>query len=64
MIVLVGGMVELYPQVITVAHVMEKYPGLVVTRPKVFKRPHESIVGSEEFVSWSEILFGPFYNNC
>ncbi|KAK1264650.1 hypothetical protein QJS04_geneDACA024278 [Acorus gramineus] len=48
MIVLAGGMVELYPEVITAAHVMEKYPGLVVTKPEVFKRPHESIVGSEE----------------
>ncbi|KAK1297845.1 hypothetical protein QJS10_CPB14g01212 [Acorus calamus] len=54
MIVLAGGMVELYPEVITVVHMMEKYHVLVVTKPEVFKRPHESIVGSEEV----------FYHGC
>ncbi|URE10123.1 hypothetical protein MUK42_35138 [Musa troglodytarum] len=47
-VVLAGGMVELYAGAVSAQLVMEKYPGLCLTRPDVFRRPHESLVSPEE----------------
>ncbi|OVA20800.1 Protein of unknown function DUF4228 [Macleaya cordata] len=43
-----GGFVDLYRYAVSASQVMEKYPGMCVTRPEVFKRPHESLVQPEE----------------
>lgn len=43
-----GGRIELYQDVIPASHVMEKYPGMCVARPEVFRKPHESILSPEE----------------
>ncbi|CAL9096211.1 unnamed protein product [Musa acuminata var. zebrina] len=47
-VVLAGGMVELYAGAVSAQLVMEKYPGLCLTRPDVFRRPHESLVSPKE----------------
>ncbi|KAJ6810503.1 uncharacterized protein M6B38_156685 [Iris pallida] len=49
-IVLASGMVEVYDGVTPASTVMEKYPGLCLTRPDVFKRPHDSLVGRKEML--------------
>ncbi|KAI3433137.1 uncharacterized protein J3R85_007353 [Psidium guajava] len=43
-----GGRIELYQDVIPASHVMEKYPGMCVALPEVFRKPHESILSPEE----------------
>ncbi|RWW14557.1 hypothetical protein GW17_00021669 [Ensete ventricosum] len=47
-VVLAGRMVELYAGAVSAQLVMEKYPGLCLTRPDVFRRPHESLVSPKE----------------
>uniref|UniRef100_A0A1D1Y9F4 DNA-directed RNA polymerase subunit beta n=1 Tax=Anthurium amnicola TaxID=1678845 RepID=A0A1D1Y9F4_9ARAE len=47
-VVLAGGMVEVYPNVVAAREVMEKHPGLCVARPEVFSRPQESLLGPTE----------------
>ncbi|WOL15549.1 hypothetical protein Cni_G24330 [Canna indica] len=47
-IVLAGGMVELYAGAVSARLVMQRYPGLCLARPDVFKRPRESLVRSRE----------------
>lgn len=39
-----GGQEELYQCPVPVAQIMEKYPGIRVARPEVFRNPHESIL--------------------
>ncbi|KAF6157474.1 hypothetical protein GIB67_004412 [Kingdonia uniflora] len=47
-IVHAGRLVELYADEISASEVMEMHPGMCVTRPEVFKRPHECILQPEE----------------
>lgn len=47
-IVHAGGKEELYQNVIPASKVMEKYPGMCVARPEVFKKPHESLLWPED----------------
>lgn len=47
-IVRAGGFIDLYGNAIFASQVMDKYPGMCVTRPEIFKRPHESLVQPEE----------------
>ncbi|XP_074589878.1 uncharacterized protein LOC141845774 [Curcuma longa] len=49
-IVLAGGMVELYGGAVSARLLMEKYPGLLVAKPEVFQRPHESVVSHREWL--------------
>ncbi|KAL5998255.1 hypothetical protein ACLOJK_009193 [Asimina triloba] len=43
-----GGVVELYELAIRAADVMYKYPKMLIARPEVFQRPHDSIVRQDE----------------
>ncbi|KAF5940071.1 hypothetical protein HYC85_021238, partial [Camellia sinensis] len=43
-----GGHEELYQTEIPASKLMEKYPGMCVARPEVFKYPHESLLLGEE----------------
>lgn len=43
-----GGRQELYKTAIPASRLMEKYPGMCVARPEVFKKPQESILSAEE----------------
>ncbi|CAL5398635.1 unnamed protein product [Camellia sinensis] len=43
-----GGREELYRTEISASKLMEKYPGMCVARPGVFKSPHESLLLAEE----------------
>ncbi|KAJ0969304.1 hypothetical protein J5N97_022181 [Dioscorea zingiberensis] len=47
-IILAGKMVEMYTGAIAASVVMEKYPGLCLARPSVFKNPHSSVVKPTE----------------
>lgn len=47
-IVLASRMVEVYDSAISAHFLLQKYPGLCLARPEVFKRPHESLVGPKE----------------
>lgn len=39
-----GGLVELYQNAIIAYEVIEKYPGMQLSRPEIFKQPHESFI--------------------
>lgn len=43
-----GGREELYPYALPASHLMEKYPGMCVARPGVFKNPQESLLWPDE----------------
>ncbi|OWM89677.1 uncharacterized protein LOC116200691 [Punica granatum] len=43
-----GGREELYQYSVSAAQLMEKYPGMCVARPEVFKNPYESILGEND----------------
>ncbi|KAF9590242.1 hypothetical protein IFM89_032020 [Coptis chinensis] len=43
-----GGLVELYHDAISAVQVMENNPGMCLSRPQIFKRPHESILQPDE----------------
>lgn len=47
-IVHAGGKQELYQHAILASKLMEKYPGMCVARPEVFKKPHQSVLWPEE----------------
>ncbi|KAH7663944.1 hypothetical protein IHE45_14G088800 [Dioscorea alata] len=47
-IVLAGRMVEMYTGAIGARLVMDKYPGLCLARPGIFKNPHDSVVKPTE----------------
>lgn len=46
-IVHAGGREELYQNAVSVSQLMEKYPGMCVARPEVFKNPSESLLWPE-----------------
>ncbi|KAK1403264.1 hypothetical protein POM88_002869 [Heracleum sosnowskyi] len=43
-----GGRQELYKTAIPASRLMEKYPGMCVARPEVFRKPQESILSAED----------------
>ncbi|KAA8529630.1 hypothetical protein F0562_034270 [Nyssa sinensis] len=43
-----GGREELYKKAIPASQLLEKYPGMCVARPEVFKNPHESLLLAED----------------
>lgn len=45
-----GGRQELYHDIIRASQVMEKYPGMCVARPEVFKCPLQSLISAEEYL--------------
>ncbi|XWS22646.1 hypothetical protein CRYUN_Cryun29cG0054100 [Craigia yunnanensis] len=47
-IVHAGGQEELYQNAVPVSHLMEKYPGMCIARPEVFKNPHQSLLLPED----------------
>ncbi|XP_010646761.1 uncharacterized protein LOC104878311 [Vitis vinifera] len=47
-IVHAGGREEVYQNAVLASQLMEKYPGLCVARPEVFKNPHKSLLWPEE----------------
>lgn len=47
-IVHAGGREELYQNAVSTSQLMEKYPGMCVTRPEVFKNPLESFLLPED----------------
>ncbi|KAG2708155.1 hypothetical protein I3760_05G179000 [Carya illinoinensis] len=47
-IVHAGGREELYPNAIPASKLMEKYPGMSVARPEVFKSPHDFLLCPED----------------
>ncbi|OMO78353.1 Reticulon [Corchorus capsularis] len=49
-IVHAGGREELYQNTIPVSHLLEKYPGMCIARPDVFKNPDESLLRPEDIL--------------
>lgn len=47
-IVHAGGKQELYQHAILASNLMEKYPGMCIARPEVFKNPDQSVLWPEE----------------
>ncbi|KAL5552811.1 hypothetical protein UlMin_040212 [Ulmus minor] len=47
-IVFAGGREELYRYAVPAVQLMEKYPGMRVAKPEVFKNPHQSLLWPEE----------------
>ena len=47
-IVHAGGQEELYQNAVLVSHLMEKYPGMCIAFPEVFKNPHQSLLWPED----------------
>lgn len=45
-----GGVKELYQHAVPASRLMEKYPGMCVALPEVFKDPHQSVLWPEEFL--------------
>lgn len=45
-----GGRQELYHNSIPASQVMEKYEGMCISRPGVFKKPHESLLKPDEYL--------------
>lgn len=45
-----GGREELYQGPVPAYLLLEKYPGMCVARPQIFKYPHESLLGPEELL--------------
>ncbi|XVF02542.1 hypothetical protein REPUB_Repub04eG0184100 [Reevesia pubescens] len=43
-----GGREELYQNPVPVSDLMEKYPGMCIARPEVFKNPYESLLWPED----------------
>ncbi|KAJ7953555.1 UDP-galactose:fucoside alpha-3-galactosyltransferase [Quillaja saponaria] len=44
------GREEQYQHAVPASQLMEKYPGMCVARPEVFKNPHESLLESAEYL--------------
>ncbi|KAI3428889.1 uncharacterized protein J3R85_008896 [Psidium guajava] len=53
-IVHAGGNVECYFMPIPAVRIIEKYPSFYVTRPEVFRRPWEAVVGPDETLALGE----------
>ncbi|KAJ9169476.1 hypothetical protein P3X46_017668 [Hevea brasiliensis] len=47
-IVHAGGREELYQHAVPASHLMEKYPGMCVARPEVFRNPRQSLLWPDE----------------
>lgn len=47
-IVHAGGREELYQSALPASRMIEKYPGMCVAHPSIFRKPHESLVPAEE----------------
>ncbi|KAJ9176329.1 hypothetical protein P3X46_011653 [Hevea brasiliensis] len=47
-IVHAGGQEELYQHAVPASHLMEKYPGMCVARPEVFRNPQQSLLCPDE----------------
>ncbi|XP_059657852.1 uncharacterized protein LOC132304270 [Cornus florida] len=45
-----GGREEKYQNAIPASQLMEKYPGMFVARPQVFKNPHEAVLVAEDML--------------
>ena len=61
-IVHAGGQEELYQNSVPVSHLMEKYPGMCIARPEVFKNPHRSLLWREDSLfAWPEVLHYPIH---
>ncbi|OMO80051.1 Reticulon [Corchorus olitorius] len=60
-IVHAGGREELYQNTIPVSHLLEKYPGMCIARPDVFKNPDESLLRPEDnLLPGQKYLIVPF----
>ncbi|KAL3715419.1 hypothetical protein ACJRO7_007194 [Eucalyptus globulus] len=53
-IVHAGGLVECYFMPVPAARIVERYPAFYVTRPEVFRRPWEAVVGPHETLALGE----------
>ena len=49
-IVHAGRKVERYPHAITAARLMDKYPGMCIALPEVFKPPQNSVLWPDNFL--------------
>lgn len=47
-IVHAGGREELFQDVISASNVLERYPGMVVAKPGIFKHPNESVLAADD----------------
>lgn len=47
-IVHAGGREERYQRPVAASRLIDKYPGMCVARPQVFKQPHESVLSADE----------------
>ncbi|KZV25197.1 hypothetical protein F511_21915 [Dorcoceras hygrometricum] len=45
-----GGRVEMYQNPIPASKLTQRYPGMCVAEPQVFKRPHESILSGNDML--------------
>lgn len=45
-----GGRVEMYGNPIPASKLIQRYPGMCVAEPHVFKRPHESILSGDDML--------------
>ncbi|GAA0140756.1 hypothetical protein LIER_02049 [Lithospermum erythrorhizon] len=46
-----GRKEELFHYAVSASHVMQKYPGMCIATPEVFKRPHVSVLSAEDVLS-------------
>ncbi|KAK4402736.1 Beta-arabinofuranosyltransferase RAY1 [Sesamum angolense] len=45
-----GGRIEMYHSAIPASEMIQKYPGMYIARPDVFKRPHESLLSADDML--------------
>lgn len=45
-----GGRIEMYRTAIPASKLIQKYPDMCITRPDVFKNPHESLLSANEIL--------------
>ncbi|KAK6116548.1 hypothetical protein DH2020_049654 [Rehmannia glutinosa] len=50
-IVHAGGRIEMYQNSIPASKLIQKYPGMCIARPSVFKSPHESLLSDDDILS-------------
>ncbi|KAL2484504.1 Uncharacterized protein Adt_29260 [Abeliophyllum distichum] len=49
-IVHAGGRIELYQNAIPASELIQRYPGMCIARPDIFKRPHESLLSADDML--------------
>lgn len=49
-IVHAGGRTELYQNAIPASELIQRYPGMRIARPDIFKRPHESVLSADDML--------------